>query len=92
VCVCAWGKTARADARPERRKGDYPSVPLSIICYMSSPSDEGKPYLDRGCGRAPAYKMQWPYGSSAWVVDPSPGAHVFLPTSYGRMGGLCHHW
>ena len=25
-----------------------------IICYMSLPSDEGNPCLDRGCGRAPA--------------------------------------
>ena len=30
---------------------------------------------------------QWPYGSRAWVVDPSPGAHVFPPTCYGSMGG-----
>ena len=38
----------------ERERGITPPVPLSIICYMSPPSDEGNPCLDRGCGRAPA--------------------------------------
>ena len=38
----------------ERDRGITPLLPLPIISYMSPPSDEGNPCLDRGCGRAPA--------------------------------------
>ena len=44
-----------AEARRERGTvGLPPCPPLPIICYMSPPSDEGNPCLDRDRGRAPA--------------------------------------
>ena len=38
----------------ERDRGTTPLPPLPTIYYISPPSDEGNPCLDRGCGRAPA--------------------------------------